>query len=176
MLAYAGPQRRLRLGLVAAALALLLFASWEGFITHTYGESHFLHGFHERSEPLWRRIRFLVPLVGILGGGVAALLVLNVVALGSGGRRVLGTAALVVAGYLLIALVPERYAVLIGNARTDKVYLTLNTLLFGAVGLVLAGTMLALLWQLVSGRAGSVRRREYFLAVWLVWKCSATLA
>lgn len=67
-------RRRLAPGLIAAAMAMLVFAAWESFMSWKYGESHFL--FHLNENPFkWEEKRDLTPwlitLLGALAPGIA---------------------------------------------------------------------------------------------------------
>ena len=85
MMLYAVCFRKIRLGIVAFTLPLLLFVGVECLIAHAYGESHFVHAFRDREAPATAKLLLLQPLIGILGGTASAVGVLGLAALGRGG-------------------------------------------------------------------------------------------
>ena len=175
MLLYAVCFRRIRFGVVAAALPLALFVGVECLIAHAYGESHFLRALHDREAPPMGKLLLVQPLLGILGGTASAAAVLGLAALGARRRVVLTAATVVLLGFAAVAFLPARYGVLLGGAQPGRPKLSVNTLVFGGFGLALCGLLAAAAWRLCRlGRPGAWRprpwrrwRAEAFLALWL---------
>jgi len=145
-LLYAILFRRLRLGLVAVAPAVLLFVGWEVFVALRHGESHLLANMGNQYQPLWVKFGPLFRALLNFGGGLAAPIgLLGLAALGLSRRSVLAIAAVVLPGCLLA-----------------------SALVYRLLGLLLCGILAAVAWRLL--RSGPVRRRrvEWFLVLWLV--------
>ncbi len=175
MLLYAVCFRKIRLGIVAFTLPLLLFVGVECLIAHTYGESHFVRALRDREVPPTAKLLLLQPLIGILGGTASAVGVLGLAPLGARRRVLLTAAGVVLLGFAAAAFAPERFAVLLGGGQPGRPKLSLNTLVFGVFGLTLFGVLAAAAWRLCrlrrpgAWRLGHWRRRrvEAFLALWL---------
>jgi hypothetical protein len=148
LLLYAVLYRRVRLGLLAACLALLLFIAWESFTACAYGESHFVHALRLRGDRLVLKARLAVALVGLLGGPASAHLLLGLLALRLSRAVVLTVAGLLFLGLGLVAGVPEGLAVLVSDPNTARPVLTINNLVFGGLGISLAVTAGAAAWRL----------------------------
>jgi hypothetical protein len=167
--------RRLRLGLAAALVAVALFVTWEAFTAQAYGESHFLHALADRRLPLAEKLKLGLPLLGQMGGTAPAVLLLGLIALGRSRRMVWCAAGLIAGGFLLLAAVPESWAILLRDARTHKASLSVNNLVFGTLGLALFATGAAVMWRLClpprsmlsAGGRWRGRRVDTFLALWL---------
>jgi hypothetical protein len=169
-------QRRLGLAVLSAGLAVLLFAGWEGFVALRYGDSHFLLALRQRQRPLLQQLRLARPLVSLLGGTAPALALLGLAALRAS-RRALGAGLLLLAaGYLAVLLTPPGRAVLWCGPRPDRPLLTVNSLVFGALGLAVWAVLGAVVWCLWRAEAPGIARTgentEYlnadrFLALWL---------
>jgi hypothetical protein len=172
MLLYAVIYRRQRLGVLAAGVAAALFICWETAIALRYGESHFLHQWLQGSEGLKRRLNLGVPLIGILGGTAPVVALLALAALGKSWRMIFGCGLAIVAGYLLLAWVPEAESVLLRDAN-GKDRLTLNTLIVGPSGLLVCGGVVLVAWRLLRGRAELV---DQFLVSWLVLELAGYFA
>lgn len=177
VLIYAAMFRRPHLGLLAASLAVLVFASWEFIIAQGYGESHFLYHFRIHSvSPFAKRAPHLIlPLVAFLGGMVPGLALLGLGALGTSRRGIVIGAAIVVVGYLLLISVPETHATFILDPKTGKARLTLNNVVFGGIGLGVCAIAVAVFWRLLCLSGDRVRWRDHlrthqvelFLLLWL---------
>jgi hypothetical protein len=155
LLLHAGLFRRVRLGVLAAAAALTVFAGWEVFVAVRNGESHFLcnlvrqeGSLVEKSGPLFRA------LLNLTGGLAPATALLGLIALGLSRRLVLASGAAVLLGFGLVALVPQ----------SEGAGMTASALVCRVLGLLLAGTVVAVAWRLMRGK---VRRTEWFLCLWL---------
>src|SRR5262249_53316981 len=135
--------RRLGLGLVAAATAALIFASWEVAIATRYGESHFLHAVrdsqvqmseqlkeflaeHPTDSALLRRFwalffslahkSYLVwPLLTVFGAVAPALILFHLAALGVSRRWFVTAVCVLGLGFVLVAAVPEHAQALLGE-------------------------------------------------------------
>ncbi len=168
LLLYARTFGRTRLGLLAAALALLLFAGWEWRIALGYGESHFLHSLRHQSKPLWTKAQLLLPLVAFMGGLAPCLALLGLTALGARRRVVLALGAVIAGGYVLLACVPEGWATFAREGGTGKPRFTLNHVLFGSFGLLVCAVVGAV-GRRLSRRGALVRTRraDWFVLAWL---------
>lgn len=164
LLLFAGVHRRWRWGLLAAAVAAVVFLSVEGLIAVAYGESHFLHHWRANAGSVRRPLHLGWPLIGILGGTASAVGLLALAALGASRRVVLGLAAAFGLGLLFLAVVPEASSVLWREGGSGKSLLTLNQLVVGPAGLIVCGALAAAAWRL--GREGSAINR--FLVLWLL--------
>jgi hypothetical protein len=198
MLLYALLVGKLRLGIAAAAVAGLVFGCWEGAMSLRYGESHLLHHLGESSWPaavsgggrnpwpwlrqlaeqgrsLLRKLHLFLPLFPILGGVAPAVAVLGMIALGAQRRAVAAVLGLVLGSYAVVAWVPEPYASDVWTLGTGAKLFTLNQAVFGILGMILGGVLLAVIRRLGRvrrggpGRAAGWRRyrREWFLVLWL---------
>jgi hypothetical protein len=168
LLLYGRTFGRTRLGLLAGALALLVFAGWEWRIALGYGESHFLHSLRHQSKPLWTKAQLLLPLVAFLGGLAPCLALLGLTALGAGRRVVLTLGAVFAAGYVLLACVPEEWATFVREGGTGKPRFVLNHLVFGSSGLLVCAVVGAVGRRLSRrGASVSARRVDWFLLAWL---------
>jgi len=176
--------RRIRLGMVAAALAATLFISWELAMALKYGESHFVHALGERSAPVVEKLKLCLPLVAILGGTAPALLLLGLVGLGYSRRVIFWAAGLIAGGFLLLAGVPESYATLLGEFTAGRTFLTVRSLVYGILGLAVVLSGGAVVWRLCKPtglwQGQSVFRRgkrlDYFLVMWLALELAAYFA
>jgi hypothetical protein len=149
-------------GLALAGLALGLFAAWEAWVAARYGESHFLHSLAHQPGSAIRPFRLALPFVTILGAVAVVPGLLLLRAGGWPGRHLALLVVVLAAGYVLLAVVPDEAAVL--WARKGKSVLTLNHLVFGPPGLLLAG----LLGQCVARGLRAGRDADRFLAAWLL--------
>lgn len=168
MLAWGALHGRLRHALLAVAVAGGVFWGWEGLMALRYGESHLVNAAME----LWPQQRGASPLVAfvwglgflmIVGAVTPAVGVFGLAALG-GSARVVGTAAIVVAGvFALLPLLP-------GNALPDpEMWPRLRgprpeALLFAALGAATAASVLRAAVRIATrGRTPA----DLFLVAWL---------
>jgi 4-amino-4-deoxy-L-arabinose transferase-like glycosyltransferase len=181
MVVYALVFGKMRLGVLALLVAVSIFAAVEVSIAHGYGESHFLHSLLERSgSPSKRIINLALPLPGMLGGLVPALGVLGLTFLGASRRTVLVAGGVVGLGYLLVACVPEAYAVFTRDSQTGQPRVVLNNVIFGSFGFALCGITVACAWRLfrvatverASASGEQCRRQDWFLMMWLIMEVS----
>ncbi|MBI1916995.1 MAG: glycosyltransferase family 39 protein [Planctomycetes bacterium] len=186
MFLYALAHHRLRLWLPAVAVALAVFAAWEGFLVWRYGQSHFLYHLSEGNDSLLER-GYMVPLLLSLPGTVApAVLVLGGAALRPRTVPVLATAVITLLGYVVLACVDLRFRGEVGPSRplfgasaTATWEFTLAEVLFGVYGLALWTVVVAATWRLCRlnrlflsckrpKRSQRIARPDdWFLALWL---------
>jgi hypothetical protein len=173
MLGYSAIYRKLPRGLLAAAVALLVFAVCEWCIAGRYGESHFLCSLRQREGRVVARMAHLaLPLLGILGEVAPALGLLGLCALGWPRRAIALAGLIIVAVFVLVACVPEPSATLVRAGATGKEQLTLNNLVFGNLGIGVGAVLAAVTWRLAKGEnrratLGCFERVETFLLLWL---------
>jgi 4-amino-4-deoxy-L-arabinose transferase-like glycosyltransferase len=174
LLLYAGLFRRPRLGLVAVAAAVAVFASWEVFVALRHGQSHFLVSLGRQGRSLLDQFGPLFrALLNLTGGLAPATGLLALAALGLRARAVLAAGVAVLFGYGLVALVPP------GESGV-----TASGLVCRVLGLFLTGTLAVVARRLLSERRGlsppsdnagsspaaphtGPRRVEWFLCLWL---------
>lgn len=204
--------RRLRLGLAAAGLAVVLFAGWEWVIAWKYGESHFLYAsrFGQSDVPpgfaaflarnptesallrkgysllfaLLHKALLFWPLLSVFGAVAPGVLVLQVVGWRASPRCRHAVVAVVVSGFLLVAMVPERFQLLFHHAGSGA-WLNLDGLLFGTLGVASFALTARTLWRLRSRKAlpathtsrpFSARRKAAFLTTWFFLELAAYFA
>ena len=164
---YALLHRRPVQGIIAGLLAALLFVGWEAFIAAKYGESHFLFAFRSRDASSVDKVRLVMPLIGIVGGTASAGILLGLAGLRPSWRMGALVVALIFGGFLLVALIPTPYAVLVPGARPDRPLLTLNTLVFGLSGVMFFAILGMSTWKLVRSSNPWSKRDDVFLLAWL---------
>jgi hypothetical protein len=163
LLLYAGLFRRVRLGVIAAMMAVVVFVGWEILIALRHGQSHFLSNLSQQDGALLEKIGPLFRALLNLAGGLApAIALLGLIALGLSRWVVLSAAAAVLLGYGLVVFLPQ-------EAATG---MTVSALICRILGLLVLGTLAAVAWRLASGRSypnlgGPPRRLEWFLCGWL---------
>jgi hypothetical protein len=186
ILLYALIFKRLRLGMLAASLGVLLFASLEGLTAWRYGHSHFLYqsGVYG-SVNLFKKYLYLAgPLITLMGAVAPALALLGLTTLKVRGRFIVLAAALVVLGYLTLAFVPEQYQVITRAPGTSEEWRTLTHIIFGIFGVVVYGTLGIVIWRLCGlspdWRSYLKRWRDYrvewFLVLWLLLEIAGYFA
>src|SRR5262249_34041177 len=131
MLLHAGLLGRRRLGLLAAALAVVLFVGWGAWVAQRYGASHFLFHLRQRG-PLVHKFRLMLPLFCLLGALAPAAALLGLIALGASRKAVASAAVAVALGYAAVAFGPAG-----GLGRVDP-----GGLVFGLAGACTAGIAL----------------------------------
>jgi hypothetical protein len=164
---------RVLLALVAALMAGLLFASWEVFLAYQYGESHFLFHLHNASSSLAQKLQLAPPLLSQFGGLTAAVCLLGLAALGCRQRTLVRAGMGMLVGYLLVLLVPDRWAAVRWLANGEPQRIAISDLVFAAIAVSLFGTVLTLLarlWRspgIVAQKPCVERRLNWFLLAWL---------
>jgi hypothetical protein len=175
MVLYAVLVRRVRLGLLAAMTAVLLFVGCELVLALYQGESHFLHHLQENPATLKDKLRLTLPLLMLLGGSVPALGLLALAALRVSSRTVALVGAAFVAGLLLLALVPAcstNFSWQVGDLQGR---LRVVDGILGAFGVVVLVSLFAVARRLCRGLhpsrlAHKLARYpvEWFLVLWLL--------
>jgi hypothetical protein len=174
MAIYAVFFRKLRLWGVAAFVAGCLFIAWEAWIACCYGESHFLFHLRDNTSTLQHKLMLFLPILTILGGVAAPLVLLGLTAAGWSWRTVLGVGAMIGLGYALVGFVPDEFTTFTRDPDSGQERLTLNNAIFGLFGLVLFGITGGVSWQMF--RASDPQERgtglgpapvEWFLLLWL---------
>ena len=164
--------RRMRLAIVALAVAAGVFWGWEGLMALRYGQSHFMAGWSRargyESEPaaVWT-MGFLIllgamqPAVGVLGLGALGL------------RRVaIALAAITVAVFAALPLLPaEAPASLVFTPRFRAA--AIDEVAFAVLGAGTAAIVAAVAW--VSLRGGGARE-DRLLVVWLALEIAGFVA
>jgi hypothetical protein len=175
MSVYAVLNRKPRLAFFSTTAAAAVFCAWEAFVIWRYGESNFWFNVRDQNgSPIGKWLHLALPLATLAGGVAPAVALLGLAALKLPPRLLLAAIGLVVAGYLAIAVVPDAYTVFWRNAATGKPRLTLNNVVFGALGAMLFAATLALVRKLLSwdhgtGSARAAERRvDWFLISWLI--------
>jgi hypothetical protein len=170
-LAHGWLNRDLRRAVVAATAAVAVFVGCEGLIALAHGQSHFLLAMrgHDRTYGPKPVLGLLQAAVTTLGGVGPFLVLIGLAALGVPRRTVLLLVALLVAGYVALAFVPEADAVLLRDPGSGRPWLILNHVVFVPPGLALGAVLLVIGWKAARQAAsGSERRDDLFLVMWLV--------
>src|SRR5262245_50613729 len=146
---------RLRLAVIACAVAVACFVGWEAWVHARYGESQFLFflGRRERGETGPTGLALLRPLVRTLGPLAAALVPLGLLALGAGRRWVIGAMVTVVAAHLVFGLAPLTVDTALARLPAGHV-INLYNLTLAWLGPVLLALTAAVIWR------ENVRRRS----------------
>jgi hypothetical protein len=156
-------------GLLAAGLAGAVFLGWEGLLVRHYGQSHFQAALAQRPFDLREKLHLVAPLVGLLGGVAWSHVLL--LAGGLTRHRWLGwlQVALVSLGWLAVAFIPDRYAVLVPSANPGRPGLTITSLVTGGSGVVLLAVSAAGLVRLLRqpGSDWTERRWTWLLLGWM---------
>jgi hypothetical protein len=171
MLLYAVWFRRQRLGVMAAALAGVLFAGWELVLVFQHGRSHFSANLPEYSTATWLDVKSGVAqaLLPMLGGVAPAVTLLGLTALGCRRAVIARCGGIFALGFLLVACLDMEFLLL---PRTTWVWRPVEQIVFYACGLALAATILAVVWKLCFAQINHgnslYERLTHFLAMWLV--------
>jgi hypothetical protein len=161
-------RRRLRLAALAGAVAALVFAGWEGFLVWKYGQSHFLYHLAARPGSSDPKQALLQSMLANLGGVLPAAVLLALAALRARRGTVLAAGVLAALGYVLLAVVPERDGILLGDAATHADRLSLRHVVCGLSGIAIVLTVAAVAWRLGRpGRRSTRRHAARFLLLWL---------
>lgn len=178
ILVYAFLWRRPRLGVLAAIVAIAVFASWEGLLACCQGQSHFLlHARAQNAHLLHKAGRLFFPLLLLSGGLGSAFTLLGLIALGSRLWVILLAAAAMIAGNLL-ALLPSQPVFL------GALSMRLNHAACGVLGSLLLVVLGSVIMRLLRRRQGKdvawaprailnwlrqpCRRVDVFLVAWLL--------
>ena len=177
MLLYAATRGEWQLWLLAAFVALLVFASWEMFTFLRYGESHFLYQVENRPgiAPLTKWV-LLGPLIVYLGGLAPTLVFIGFVAAGVRRGALVMACLLVALGYAIVAYAP---GCALGSMNIDvnpaPGRITWNQLIFGSEGILALTLCVAAAWsaskKFPDEPRGPIRRLpdldSWFLLGWL---------
>lgn len=163
LLVYALLFRRLRLLAVTAGVAGALFVSWETFVALRYGQSHFVYHYYANHSDWREKLQFGLPLLSLVGAMGPGLLLLGLAAMRRSARSVGAAAALLAAGFLIVALVPEALATLAPARAPNEEPVTLGFLIFAAYGSATLATIGAVAARLVA-RPSKI---DWFLVAWL---------
>jgi len=155
LLAHAILHRRLRLWLLAAGVAAVVFTTWELFTALLYSESHFVRHLFRRAEPLISKLPLLVALCSVLGGAAPGLLPLAVLARGASARSALRALVVVLVVFFGIALVPDA---ILPNAAT---------LGLGLIGALVLAHLCSAVGRLWEDHGQLELRASRFLVLWL---------
>lgn len=181
LLLYAILSRRVVLGLAASTAAVLLFVAWECLVFAVYGSSHFLCTcvfFHDLNPSTGAKlIRMLLALPTLTGGLAPAVMLLGLAAVERSRRLILATGAAIVFGYLLLLFVPEPWVILLRSPQSAKPLLTLENVVYGALGAGLCLSTVAIIRRLLRGAASlhPFPRIEWFLVLWLALEVAGYL-
>jgi hypothetical protein len=175
MLLYACVFGHWRHGLLAGAVTTLLFVAWECLIARLYGESHFLYHLNDNQTSLGTKLGELsFPLLAYLGGLGPALALLSLSALRGTSKRLVIMGGVFLLGYLLLAIIPSRYATLTWHLGKYSDRLRFGDALFAIFGWIVCGIVLVVLCRLCRMAGGGWRlsrwrryRIEWFLVLWL---------
>jgi 4-amino-4-deoxy-L-arabinose transferase-like glycosyltransferase len=184
MMLYAILFGRIRLGLLAAAIAAAVFWSFEGFIAWRVGHSHLLYQSQVYgSVHLLKKYLYLSwPLLTLMGGVAPALALLGLVALGVRRRVVIAAGACVALGYVLLAVLPASLNTFSRDPVTGEERLTLAHLIFSVYGVAVYGVLAVVIGRLLGLTRGSwantlARWREHRVKLFLVlWLCIEIIA
>ncbi|HET6574514.1 MAG TPA: glycosyltransferase family 39 protein [Fimbriiglobus sp.] len=180
LLWYGVLHRRVRYAAAAGAVAVGMFAAWEGWLVGEYGVSHFLYHLRDQQSgggglSAWvgQKIDLVNPLLGFLGGLACATGLYAGRGVGFG-RRFVAVVALVAAlGMIAVCLVPYSNGVLLKSRTTGSPRLDLPAVVFYPLGVCVLTTLAAAVTVLAfrpdRGPLGWLRRHPatWFLIGWL---------
>lgn len=105
MLLQAALARKVRLGLIASAAAILIFGVWESWTALRYGESHFAYHLHAYKTSLSSE-EMLEALARMLGGLAPCTTLFGLIALGLPRSLLVPIAAILTMPYVILAWAP----------------------------------------------------------------------
>jgi hypothetical protein len=179
MLAYAMIHGRTGRGVLASAVAFLLFCGCEGFLAWRYGHSHFLYHAQAATTTLRHKLELVQPLLTVAGGTLPFLGLLALLALRLSGKLLGMAATAVLAVYGLLLYTPASWT----EMSLDLGFATLrsrqDTLLFELTGTAVWAAVLGCLAVLFmcryvtrAGKTGNpacgADRISVFLGIWLL--------
>jgi hypothetical protein len=185
LLAAAIWQGKLRWGVLAVIVAVVVFSSWEWFTAWRYGQSHFLLHVSEQAEAagaswtakLLRKLGLVAPMFTILGGAASLLGVMGLAALGVRRRYLALTGAAALGSVAVVVFLDRRYPVdwvvpdWLGDGQKYHVEYSAALVYLGLLGLIPLGAAWGLSRQV--WRSSSSGR---FLAVWLLLELAGYFA
>jgi hypothetical protein len=160
ILLYAILFRRIALGIAAVTVAGLLFAGWEYLIFLYHGKSHFLVNVRDQGD-LGDKLNLIGPLCTLIGGVSPAVTLLGLAALGVRAWKVALVGGGLTLGYVAIALYRGTIWVEAGSGAPEvfaaaNTVVGLESLIFGAFGLLSFGVTAVVLWRLLVGEEEDV--------------------
>jgi hypothetical protein len=163
---------RIRLGLVAAGTAALVFVGWECFVALRYGQSHFrFHILHPAQRPA-QGLRLAAGLLTIPGAAAPVLILLGLLGLRWPGRWVTAAGCVGATVYLLLAFGPAAFAGVAWRGWDAAGTLSLAAGFFALSGCVLFGILLGIVRRFLRRGAARglsrARRDAVFLTSWLL--------
>lgn len=166
--------RKLRFGLLAATIAGIFFISWEAFIVLSAGRSHFLaqSQTYGSVNPLAKYAYLSWPLVNIMGAVAPFFTLIALIALGVRKRLLSLAAALVVLGYLALAIVPARLQTFSRDLESHEPGLTLAHLIFSIYGTAFFVSVLLV----IRKQVGLAEKSDGFRTMWQEHKTELFLA
>lgn len=193
MLLY-GVARRQRLAAVTAMLlAVSIFVGWEAYLTKVYGRSHFLMQVDmRRAKPraeqpenaadrvgseivatLEKKLGITTPLFGNLGGLGMPLIPFLLFGLRARFGFVHYFTAVILAGFLLTACIPERWSIFYRDPENERAVVSIGTLLMGMMGVCVAlllgaGCIAVRSAKLEGSQVDRITPPNWFLIGWLV--------
>jgi hypothetical protein len=169
MLTYALFTGHARRGLLASALAFLVFCSCEWCIAWRYGQSHFLYHAQAATTHLSHKLDLVRPLATIAGATLPFLGLLALFAMRLQ-RRLLGLAtAAVITVYGLLVYTPASWTEISLDLGFAVLRTRQETLLFELMGLMVwAAILCCLAAQFGWPKSKPARRSSLFLGIWLL--------
>ena len=155
LLAHALVYRRLRVWLVATAVAVTVFVGWELFTAIRYSESHFVRHVFRRAEPLDSKLPLVIAFCSVFGGAAPGLASFGLLARGAHARATAFGIGATLLGFVLLALLP-------GPDPEAAA-----TLILGMLGAALVASLLWASRRLWSEDPGAEARASRFLVLWL---------
>jgi hypothetical protein len=180
---YGLTHRRPALAAVAVAACAALFAGWELWLVNQYGRSHFwFHatataeapaGASKLSALVQQKVNLIPPLVGQFGCLAAGVGLLAGWVWRLPRRWLVGAAGVWCAGFVLAAVVPQRWAAVnLGSTIARPFWQASGWIALGAV----FGCAGVLLVRVKKGLGVRLRADALFLVGWLVIEIAAALA
>lgn len=198
MLLYGLVRRQRLAAIVAIGMAAAVFVGWEAYLSHVYGRSHFLSQLelrrnktpvdesagmlarfgNELAATFEKKAGMTAPLFGFLGGLGFPLIPLFLIGLRCRLRLIHCIAGLLAAGFLAMALLPERWATFYRDAENSRNIVSVGTIYVGITGVcfvMLLGTSCTMLvWK--RRQQETSLRPEWFLIGWLLIELLAYFA
>jgi len=166
---------RIWLGLLAASVAGSLFIGWEVVTALLYGQSHFLLGTLQYHGSIKSKLDLIQPLPGQLGSAAPALILLCLAGLGCSARKFAAMALIVGLAFAAVTFVPDRAVASLGQLLHLR-SLTMSSVVFGLLGLMLTATLAMVAWRLTrqprslddAAARSALFSVDGFLVLWLL--------
>ena len=162
LLAHAVLHRRLRLWVLATAVAATVFVGWELFTAIQYSTSHFARHIFRRAEPLESKLPLVIALCSVLGGAAPGLASFGLLTRGAQARATAFAIAATLLGFVLLALMPNT-----GPGAA--------TLILGTIGAALVASLSWASWRLWCRAQPDDTSASRFLVLWLVLETAGHL-